>query len=688
MQSSGEIREEREVRVNDRIRVQALTPWLFRIEQESPEGFEDRPTFTVLNRDFESPAPLDAVYTEDHVLVELAHASLRIPQTIKRITEIEMHSKDGGWKHRLTRRDGVLKPMPAPSNLPDYWILADSPRLVPPEWGALPPPSECEEDESGWGIVECVRDWYVFLPKAAGYDQFLRDYIQLTGPVPMPPLYAFGFWYSRYHPYSEQDALGLIDEFRERGFPLDVFVVDTDWRQGGSCGYDIDAELFPDMARFLQKCHDRGVRVVFNDHPEPVGEHALASNELAFRKQGLDSLLSKGADAWWYDRNWHTHLQSPEQGLTKEVWGMRLYHDMTAAHATNRRPLIMSNVDGIWNGRPAHPSHPAAHRYPIWWTGDTRSHWRFLQLGVKNMLNYAIESLLPYLSEDLTGHMGEPDAEYVIRFMQFGVFSPIARLHSSRNTCRYPWAYGESAERIVRDYLQLRYRLLPVIYAAAFQAWKRGLPIARRCDLLWPEFPEAADDTQYLFGDDLLVAPIIDREEGKEAARDVWLPPGPWLDVWSGTIHEGPQMVSAKPALDQIPLFVRQGAIVATLPPVLGTADVSWSQLNLFLVPPAHAGVATRRFYWDDGISNAYKEGVGEQLEVTMTRSRNQLDVVAKMMSEHSLPDVQLILWEPSDGEALAVSMNGAPVDAMRVTGGVEGPSSLFKGAADRGSGE
>lgn len=664
--------------INNRIRVQALTPWLFRIEQEGPEGFEDRPTFTVVNRDFEQQEALHSADSGDHVVVELAHATLRIPRAVKRISEIEMSARDASWRHRLTRRDGVLKPLPAPSDLPDYWILADSPRLVPPAWGALPPPETCSEDESGWEIVECVRDWYVFLPKAAGYEQFLRDYIHLTGPVPMPPLYAFGFWYSRYHPYSEQDALDLIDEFRGRGFPLDVFVVDTDWRQGGSCGYDIDTELFPDMARFLQTCHKRGVKVVFNDHPEPVGEHALASNELAFRQQGLESLLAKGADAWWYDRNWHTHLQSPEQGLTKEVWGMRLYHDMTAAHASKRRPLIMSNVDGINNGRPAHPSHPAAHRYPIWWTGDTRSHWRFLKLGVKNMLNYAVESLLPYLSEDLTGHMGEPDAEYVIRFMQFGVFSPIARLHSSRNTCRYPWVYGKPAEKIIRDYLQLRYRLLPVIYTAAYQAWERGMPIARRCDLLWPEFPEAADDTQYLFGNDLLVAPIIDGEEGEEAARDVWLPPGEWMDVWSGKTFEGPQTIEVKPSLDQIPLFVRQGAIVATLPPVLGTEEISWSELNLYLVPPARPGAVTRRYYWDDGISNAYQDGVGEQLEVTLQRTETQLDVVAEMKSGHALPTLRLFLWEPDDGQDMPVMMNGQPVEVVRLRGGTKGPGELF----------
>ena len=181
-------------------------------------------------------------------------------------------------------------------------------------------------------------------------------------------------------------------------------------------------------------------------------------------------MLELGADLWWFDRNWHTHLQAPRRGLNKEVWGMRLYHDITRDFRPERRPLIMSNVDGINNGRLDAPSHPAAHRFPVWWTGDTCAEWNYLRLGVRNGVDSGILSLLPYVHEDLGGHHGQPDPELYVRFMQFGAFSPVARIHCTTQVHRYPWEYGAEVEQIVGDYFRLRYRLLPMLYAAAYEA--------------------------------------------------------------------------------------------------------------------------------------------------------------------------------------------------------------------------
>ena len=196
-------------------------------------------------------------------------------------------------------------------------------------------------------------------------------------------------------------------------------------------------------------------------------------------------------------------------GIRKEVWGMRLYHDITQAYYPERRPLIMSNVDGIDNGFWNYPSDPASHRFPVWWTGDQQSEWLYLEMGVANGVNSGILRMMPYVNEDLGGHTGgNPDPEQYIRWVQYGVFSPITRLHCTRGLTRYPWEYGEEAERITSEYIRLRYRLMPVIYAASRRAYEDGTPLMRRCDLEWPEEPEAKRDNQYLFGEDLLVAPI------------------------------------------------------------------------------------------------------------------------------------------------------------------------------------
>ncbi len=350
-------------------------------------------------------------------------------------------------------------------------------------------------------------DIYVFIPGKGGYEQLRRDFLKLTGPVTLPPLYTFGLMHSRYHPYSDPDALEVIDTYRRKCIPLDVFVVDTDWRVGASHGYGVNTNLFPDMEGFLRQAHARGVRVMFNDHPEPQAP-ALDPKELQYRYDGLTSLLKIGADVWWFDRNWHTHLNEPAPGIRGEVWGMRLYHDMTERFRPGQRPLIMSNVQGIDNGRRNYPAHPAAHRYPIWWTGDTSAEWESLKKGIANAVDYGVISLQPYLSEDLTGHFGKPDAELYARFFQYGALSPVTRLHCTRGETRDPWAFGEEAEKIVTDYTRLRYRLMPTIYAAARRAYDDGTPLLRRGDLYWPEFAEAADNQQYLLGDDILVAPV------------------------------------------------------------------------------------------------------------------------------------------------------------------------------------
>ncbi len=583
-------------------RVQVLSPWLVRIEQKGPGGFEDRATFTVVDR---TPQAADAgvseqdgctrIYTDDW--------EIRIPETASALDAIALETKAGG-RRMLGSHDLKNTWLPSPSELPASWILSDHPRIVPPAQGALPPPGNEKHPKSGWDMTHGATDLYLFFPQASGYERFREDFLRLTGPVPVPPLYAFGLWYSRYHPYGENTALDVIDRFRRASIPLDVFVVDTDWRVGASCGYAVNTNLFPDMARFVQRAHDKQVRIMLNDHPEPRGTHALSPEELTFRHDGLRALLDMGVDVWWYDRNWHTHLQEPAPGLCREVWGMRLYHDVTREARPNQRPLIMSNADGINNGRMETPSHPAAHRYPVWWTGDTIAEWEYLARGVSNGVDAGVVSLLPYVHEDLTGHHGQPDPELYVRFMQYGVLSPIARIHCTVGVTRYPWNYGPNIERITGNYIRLRYRLLPMIYAAAHRAAADGTPLLRRCDLEWPLRPEARDSTQYLFGDDLLVAPILaPAEEYQPSRRTVWIPDGEWVDAWDGKTIRGPLTVTVESKLHQTPLFVRLGGVIFSAPQTFHTTDARWEELVADAYVPTGDGKTARRLVEDDGLS-------------------------------------------------------------------------------------
>ena len=643
---------------------------------------------------------------------------------------------------------------------------------MPPPWGALPPPAGHEQDpDSGWDLGNPAKDVYVFLPGDGGYRRLVADFIRLTGRVPLPPLAFFGLMDSRYYPYRQDEALEVLDTFRRKGIPLDVFVLDTDWRVGASHGYEINTTLFPDLRAFLDEAHRRNVRVMLNDHPEPVSERSLDARELRYRRDGLTGLLDLGVDFWWFDRNWHVTLRSPAEGLAKEVWGMRVYHDIVRAHRPEARPVILSNVEGVDNGFLNAPSSPAAHRYPIWWTGDTRAAWEYLERGVKNAVNSGVLSLLPYVSEDLAGHHDIPDNELYVRFLQYGALSPVCRLHCSWLLHRFPWMFGRDAEGIVTEYIRLRYRLLPTFYASAREAFEEGVPLVRRCDLYWPEHAEAASDTQYLLGPDLLVAPILEaavpltpvppsclrtatgaegldaayfanpdlkgepacrriepqvnhgwfgrppapgvqnegfsarwrgtlgpireggayrlgvctndgirlwldgrllvddfdkpgavcrwadveletgrryairleyrnrvkchtlcellwgRREREAASRPVWIPPGAWLDAWTGESVAGPARREAAAPLERVPLFLRGGGILFSVPLRRHTGTAVWPEIEArFLAAPGSFSTA-RELYEDDGWSNGYLAGRCRKTRVVFSGDGSRLDI-------------------------------------------------------------
>lgn len=496
------------------VRVQFLSPTLVRLEQRGPLGFEDRITFTVVERAWKG---ISFTRSEANGRVLLAAQGVRVsvPAQATSLQGTRVADAAGKLVYECSGTVPGSSFLPPPSRSVPAYVMADAPRLVPPEWGAAPMPAGATTpwpETSGWDTRNDAPDIYVFLG-GRSYESLRAEFLRLTGPTPLPPKYAFGFIDSRYHPYTQQEALDSIDEYRKRRIPLDVFVVDTDWRVNGSHGYEVEKKLFPDMKGFLRDARRRNVRTLFNDHPEPQTKGALDPAELEYRYRGLTGLIDQGLDGWWYDRNWSTSLVEPMPGLRKEVWGQRLYTDILARHRPGLRPFVMSNVQGIDNGYRSYAPHPASHRYPIWWTGDTVATWGFLQKGVENGVDFGVEALLPYVNEDLGGHGGTPSPELYVRFLQYGCLSPITRVHCTRGMDRHPWAYGEEAEKIVRDFVLLRYRLLPTLYTAARRSYEDGTPMLRRCDLEWPQHQEARSNRQYLLGDDILVAPIVEGDD-------------------------------------------------------------------------------------------------------------------------------------------------------------------------------
>ena len=503
-------------------RIQALAPGVLRIEAGDEHTFVDAPTLTAANRTRHSSSfcttQPDSVVSGDLEVRTVSEATdptddiagANASQLIRGVVLVHR-----GTVRRLRAIDNFEVPserIRLPISSDDHrtriacetgiWFFRDAPRLVDP-WTSLKAAFNGEK-EVVWQLDPHAPDWYVFAWNGDA-EWLRRRFLDLTGPIPMPPLWMFGMWHSRYYPYRQEEALELIDRYRNRGFPLDAFVVDTDWREGGSRGYEINRELFPDMERFFEEAHRRRVHIMFNDHPEHKGCEALDDSLLRYRHENLTKLLEMGLDGWWFDRNWGEIFHGPHRGIESSVWGQLVYAEIDRRHRGHDRSQMLS----------MRTDHPAGHRYPIWWTGDIYSDWEALTEAIEETIDSGAQ-LFPYTGQDIGGHFGYPDVEQYVRWVQWGAVSPTFRLHCGpRNRFREPWRFGERAEAIARRYSRLRMKLIPLLYVLAYEANCTGMPLVRDVSVVDPGFAateRASDRTKltdhFFLGRDLWIAPV------------------------------------------------------------------------------------------------------------------------------------------------------------------------------------
>jgi alpha-glucosidase len=257
----------------------------------------------------------------------------------------------------------------------------------------------------------------------------------------------------------------------------------------------------------------------------------------------------------------------------------------------DRRPAILTRSG--WAGMQRHAMH---------WTGDNKSTWDHLRLSIQMVLTLGLSGV-PISGADVGGFTGGPSPELYARWMQLGAFMPFYRVHSMVGSPdQEPWAFGEQVEAICRKYLELRYRLLPYLYTAVWQASQTGTPPMRALAFMFPDDPTVASlDDEYMLGESLLIAPVV--EEGATQRR-VYLPASEWFDFWSGARHSGPQTLTVDAPLDVLPLFVRGGAVIPFWPvqQYVGEKPVETLELRAYLSPGEHSSL----LYEDDGLTPEY----------------------------------------------------------------------------------
>lgn len=434
-------------------------------------------------------------------------------------------------------------------------------------------------------------DGYLF---CYGHDYVgaMRAFYAISGPQPRIPRWALGNWWSRFHRYTADNYLALMDRFRDQSIPLSVAVIDMDWHlvddervpHAGWTGYTWNESLFPDPAAFGQALHNRGLKITLNDHPHSGIHHHEALYQAIAKQLGHDTatqlpitfdptcprfmhawlnvlhrLLEKQAcDFWWID--WQQGSFSRVPGLDP-LWLLNHFHFLDNSHqAADGRGMIFSRYAG-----------PGSHRYPVGFSGDTIVTWESLRFQPEFTAT-AANIGYGWWSHDIGGHMhGYRDDELATRWVQLGVFSPILRLHSSDSpwASKEPWLYRPEHAAAMTRALQLRHRLVPYIYSSQAGTSSADaaetLPLVRPMYWVFPSRAEAyAFPNQYAFGPNLVAAPVVhprDIRTGRAKVK-VWVPPGRHVDVFSGCVYDGDRELDMYRTLDRLPVLAPEGAIV------------------------------------------------------------------------------------------------------------------------------
>jgi alpha-glucosidase len=553
-------------------------------------------------------------------------------------------------------------------------------------------------------------DYYIIYgPEPAA---ILARYTELTGRMPLPPRWALGYHQCRWSYESEAIVRDLAREFRERRIPCDVIHLDIDYMRGYRV-FTWSDKRFPEPQKLVQDLAAAGFKTVTIIDPgvkyEPEADYQPFDQGLAndYFVRAADGTLFHGYV--WPDRAVFPDFLRPEvrrwwgdlhQSLT-EIGVAGIWNDMnepaikdqpfgeersvhitmpldapqgppdegaTHAEVRNLYGSMMSRAtrEGLDRLRPTQRSFVLSRsgfagiqRWAASWMGDNRSVWDHLETSLPMLANMGLSGV-PFVGCDIGGFFGNATPELFARWMQAGVLYPFMRGHSELGSKQHePWVFGERIERICREYIELRYRLLPYLYSLFWEAASTGAPILRPLLYQFPNDPRTYSlHDQLMLGPSLMAAPIT--RPGVDS-RSVYLPAGVWYDWWSGEQFAGPADILAPAPLERMPLYVRAGAVVPLAPVMQHSDERPLDELTLLVWP----GDSEWTLYEDDGHSFDHQQGAWATtgFRVRTQRGATTLEIAARQGGYTPPPRdliVQLLGAEPQrfpdDGSARAIS--------------------------------
>ena len=614
-----------------KLRVTVIAPELIRVEFRQGGGFLDKATQAVWFRDCGEHS--FTVKTQgEHLVVTTSKAAYYINTRKKAVDFCEIDgyripadNRDNlkGTYRTLDRAKGAVPLGRGIIGRNGVAVMEDNTLILDTD-------GTCKARPQG-------RDLYCFATK--DHQRALHLFYRITGAPPMVPRYALGNWWSRYNAYTQQEYLDLMDTFVEKDIPFTVATIDMDWHWVdvkkkfgfrrewdmypsilvGWTGYSWNTDLFPDYKAMLRQLKEKGLHITLNLHPasgvrpfedqypqmcqamgrEPDGKTIRFDGTDPNFLNAYFRVLHKpyeqdGVDFWWID--WQQGFWSKQPGLDP-LWVCNHYHTLDLAK-NGKRPLILSRYAGI-----------GSHRYPLGFSGDACITWSALDFQPYFTYNAANVGYTHW-SHDMGGHAigAAEDDQLYLRWLQFGVFTPIMRLHSSNHTLsKEPWNH-KSVEREAVAALRFRHSLIPYLYTAYYQNYKASIPVCKPLYYDHPTQNEAyAVQNQYMFGESLMVCPIT-APWGKDgiSTRQIWLPEGIWTDIFTGEVLSGGHHTVSRDKTS-IPVFAKQGAILP-LQNVAGNFCGNPEHLTLRVY---NNGDGAYSLYEDDGESTDYIHGKG-----------------------------------------------------------------------------
>lgn len=628
-------------------RFTVLTPEMVRIEYSDKACFEDRATFAIINRYLDVPHYTAKEDNEFIYIVtdkfKLKYRKGSDPLTDPASDENLSITIDNGGKEEiwfpgkedplnlkgtcrtLDRSDGDNKR----SEMEDGILSRSGWAVIDDSWS-----NKRKDGSRSFAFersAELGFNWLAeradpeamdiyFLGYGDNYKKALKDFTSIAGAIPLPPDYVFGYWYSKYASYSTEDYLNIMKDLQDNDVKTDVMILDMDWHWngnktsfsegiGGWTGWSWNTNLIPDPVWLLDSIHNNRMKVALNLHPATgVNSHespeyfARMNSDLKGRymiQSGNDLVISwaidypdftetffktiirdhekEGVDFWWLD--WQQHKTSKyTPGLGETFWCNHVFFNDMAVNRPDRRPVIFHRWGGL-----------GSHRYQIGFSGDARINYPTLAFqpyftATASNVGYG------YWGHDLGGHaytdsVSVKDPELLLRWMQFGVFTPIFRTHATNNDAieRRIWKYDNFP--LLKATVDLRYAIFPYLYTMARKTYDTGVSI---CRPLYYEHPKNEEsylyENEYYFGDDILVAPITEHSNGNTSNKEVWLPEGEWWSVAHSSFFAGSKLVTLEYGQEDIPYFFRKGAIIPYNPPSVKNVTERSSHLILNIV--------------------------------------------------------------------------------------------------------